>query len=585
MSGPVKEQRMDPVTQSNLAGYLTAFADSDAPFLTYYAFAEDRTVRTESFTRAQFLYLARQAAGCLLAQGCRPGDRVLHAVGCNHYADLAFRLGAAMIGAVPVTVNWQADTIERVLYKIAATQPTVLLSDQEFDPEILAACCREHPNLPVIGIEDLPGSAALAQEQFFHDEDREHSRIIIFTSGTTGRPKGVRLPYRSYAANRATFETLLDIRPDDSFAVVVVNPLHHTNSTAITDWAMRRPGSCLHLVQRYSRAYWGILADIAEQGYDRIVAPTVSRHFDFLAQLNDTNRLGVPMDVLGPAMGRIDFLIGSAPVGPTTIRRLQEFAGRIPTVRFGSTETCLQVLGIPRQLDDAARLACFQRGWNHSQQGRPACGYYIGRPTPSLTECRIVCSITRGEPGFLVDRKAGQPGYLITRGRNVMSGYVGDDEATARVLADGWYTGLGDVAFRLRNVEDRAWDYYWMSRDSAMLIRGGANYAYDQINSELADFLANCYDLDPVNFDIAVVGLPLDSEHEDTCCVTLELKADVPQTAQDAVAATFLDKARDNVSKYARPDRLLLAPVLRNFKGAILVRELKKQFSDSLADN
>jgi acyl-CoA synthetase (AMP-forming)/AMP-acid ligase II len=233
-------------------------------------------------------------------------------------------------------------------------------------------------------------------------------------------------------------------------------------------------------------------------------------------------------------------------------------------------------------LDEASRLACFQRGWNHTWRDEPTCGYYIGRPTPPLTECRIVSSITRGELGFLVDRQDGEPGYLITRGRNVMSGYVGDSEATIAVLPEGWYTGLRDVAFRLRNIEDGEWDYYWMSRDSALLIRGGANYAYDQINGELAEFLANCYELDTVNFDIAVVGLRLDSEHEDTCCVTLEMKESVPQTVQDAIAATFVDKARGNVSKSAKPDRLLLAPVLRNFKGAILVGELKKQFLDAL---
>ena len=573
---------MDPMSQSNLAGYLEAFADPDAPFLTYYAFADDRSIQTRSFSRGQFLYLARQAAGSLHAHGCRPGERVLHAMSRNHYTDLAFRLGAVMLGTVPVTVNWQADNGERVLYKISATQPAALLVDHGFDRRTLSACCEEYPDLTVIRAEDLSASPVLAEDRFLHDRDPEHSRIIIFTSGTTGQPKGVQLPYRSYAANRATFETLLDIRPDDRFAVVVVNPLHHTNSTAITDWALRRPGSRLHLVERYSTRYWRILVDVVGLGYDRIVAPTVSRHFDFLAELHETSRLPEPMDVLGPAMGEIDFLIGSAPVGPTTIGRLQEFAGRIPTVRFGSTETCLQVLGIPRQLGEAGRLGCFQRGWNHSWQGEPACGYYIGRPTPPITECRIVRSITRDEPGFLADLGPGEPGYLITRGRNVMSGYVGAPEATDAVLPDGWYTGLRDVAFRLRNLQDGAWDYYWMSRDSALLVRGGANYAYDQINRELADFLASRYRLDPVSFDLAVVGLPLDSEHEDACCVTLELKKSISQATRDAIAATFVDGARDNVTKGAKPDRLLLGSVPRNFKGAILVPELKKQFLDSL---
>jgi acyl-CoA synthetase (AMP-forming)/AMP-acid ligase II len=582
LSNPIAEQRVDSAPRTNLDDYLAAFADESQPFLTYYTFAEDRSVQTETFTRGQFLRLARQAAACLVAQGCEPSDRVLHAMSRNHYADLAYRLGAVMVGTVPVTVNWQADDAARVLYKIAATQPRLILTERAFDPGTLAACRQTHPDLSMVFVENLGTSPELPQNQFLRDEDPEHSRIIIFTSGTTGQPKGVQLPYRSYATNRATFEALLDIRPEDRFATVIVNPLHHTNSTAITDWALRRPGSHLHLIERYSTPYWRILADLADQAYDRIVAPTVSRHFDFLAELRETDRLPVSMDVLGPAMGRIDFLIGSAPVGPTTIHRLQEFAGRIPTVRFGSTETCLQVLGIPRHLGETQRLACFERGWNHSWQGLPTCGYYIGRPTHPFTECRIVRSITHGEPGFLEDQEAGKPGYLITRGENVMSGYVGNPEATAAALPEGWYTGLRDVAFRLRNPEDDAWDYYWMSRDSALLIRGGANYAYDQINRELADFLAAQYGLDPVNFDLAVVGLRLESEHEDTCCVTLELKDGIAADTRDAIAATFVATARATVGKGAKPDRLLLAPVLRNFKGAILVSDLKEQFRNSL---
>jgi acyl-CoA synthetase (AMP-forming)/AMP-acid ligase II len=563
---------------SNLDGYLAAFTTPDEPFLTHYTFADDRSVQTESFTRGEFLLLARRAAGCLQAQGCRAGDRVLHAMSRNHYGDLAFRLGAVMLGTVPVTVNWQADNAERVLYKIATTQPTAMLTDSGFDPEILAACRAENPDLPVIQVEDLAEFEPLPEDQFLQDEDAEHSRIIIFTSGTTGQPKGVQLPYRSYVTNRATFEKLLDIRAEDRFAALIVNPMHHTNSTAITDWALRRPGSHLHLVERYSTPYWCILSDVTAQGYDRIVAPTVSRHFDFLAELNETGRLPVPMDVLGPAMGKVDFLIGSAPVGPTTVRRLQEFAGRIPTVRFGSTETCLQVMGIPRALGEAERFACLKRGWDHEWQGEPTCGYYIGRPTPPFTECRIVRSITAGEDGFLVDQQEGEPGYLITRGENVMSGYVGNPEATAAVLPQGWYTGLRDVAFRLCNPEDGEWDYYWMSRDSALLIRGGANYAYDQINRELSDFVVEHYGLDPVAFDLAVVGLRIESEHEDTCCVTLELKDGVSDDVREHIADTFIQAARSNVTKGAKPDRLLLAPVLRNFKGAILVPELKTQF-------
>jgi len=90
------------------------------------------------------------------------------------------------------------------------------------------------------------------------------SCVVLFgLSGSSGEPKGVKLPYRSYITNQATFESFLQITPASSFTPVLVNPLHHTNSTAFSDWAMRRPGSHLHLFERYTTAYWGVLTSLA----------------------------------------------------------------------------------------------------------------------------------------------------------------------------------------------------------------------------------------------------------------------------------------------------------------------------------
>ena len=117
--------------------------------------------------------------------------------------------------------------------------------------------------------------------------------------------------------------------------------MHHTNSTAFTDWALRRPGTHLHLYERYTTKYWSTLAQIAlngdgvekeeemeklvkEQGASglRIIAPTVSRHFDFLETLIQEKRLPIDPKVLKAIAPLVTFLIGSAPVGPTTVSRL-----------------------------------------------------------------------------------------------------------------------------------------------------------------------------------------------------------------------------------------------------------------------
>ncbi len=93
-----------------------------------------------------------------------------------------------------------------------------------------------------------------------------------------------------------------------------------------------------------------------------------------------------------------------------------------------------------------------------------------------------------------------------------MSGYVGNDAATSKVMDSetGYYLNLGDVCFYL-SPREGVKDYYWRSRESALLIRGGANYAYEQINAELKAWAKVQYGLaDEAGveaLDVAVVGL------------------------------------------------------------------------------
>jgi hypothetical protein len=103
-----------------------------------------------------------------------------------------------------------------------------------------------------------------------------------------------------YACNRGTFDSFVELPPSTQLVAVLTNPLHHTNSTALADWAMRRPGAHVHLMQRYTTAYWTLLAaaavdvevdalpgmgdaelaaKISQRGARaRVVAPLVSRH-------------------------------------------------------------------------------------------------------------------------------------------------------------------------------------------------------------------------------------------------------------------------------------------------------------------
>lgn len=560
--------------------YEAAFAGRESPFLFYYSSGKESR-HAYTLSRGEFWDLACSAAKHLRDRGLSKGDRIIHGFSSNSPYDLVFRLAAVMTGCVPVTINWQVDDNERIIYKTKLTKAKLIIFDNGFADKLEAARC-SLPDIKFLearGIEcrtttDLPASSLPSYE----DE-----KMVIFTSGTTGKPKGVSLSHRSYLANRLTFEQYFSMLPNTQLDVLLVNPLHHTNSSALGDWAMRRSGAVIHLVERYSTAYWKTLTGVAHKRRELLVTALVSRHIDFLDSLSREGKVPTDTGKLKDALRQTDILIGSAPVGPTTIKRILDFSGRLPLVRFGSTETCLEVMATPRTMSQADLTQAFQSGWSHQYQGHGIAGYYIGREHFPFTRVKVVKAIDPDNKDYLRPCEIGEPGYLITQGPNIMDGYVGDAEASKAVFREGWYTGLGDMAFNLRNKRDKQLDYYWVSRVSELLIRGGANYAYPQIAAELSKVLTEYFHLKQEQFKLAVVGLRLVSEHEDTCCVTIELSptaADIESTLR----ASFIEQASRTAPKWAKPERLRLARIPVTFKGTVLYPQLKQEFLDSLKE-
>eukprot|EP00927_Polykrikos_kofoidii_P050450 TRINITY_DN44366_c0_g1_i1.p1 TRINITY_DN44366_c0_g1~~TRINITY_DN44366_c0_g1_i1.p1 ORF type:complete len:621 (-),score=96.03 TRINITY_DN44366_c0_g1_i1:96-1958(-) len=584
-----------------LEAYLPAFAGqrADDLFLTYYTPGEDKKLVGTSYTRAEIWALARRAAFVLCRAGLVKGDAHLHCFSCNTLPDLIFRLASVFVGTVPVTVNWEADSPDRIVYKAKVTGCKLVIYDAGTSAESLTSLRSELPDVRHFAGEAIHDfhCGDLGEGVFDKTVGLDSTRIVIFTSGTTGEPKGVELTYSSYETNRATFEQFLELEDSTRlFTAVVTNPMHHTNSTAITDWALRRPGARLLYVQKYTTNYWEVMATagcpegVVAQGEEaiasaiearvasgmKVVAPLVSKHFDFLDSLAVGGKLPLGTELLRKALSNVVLLVGSAPVGPTTVERLQKYCGCLPTVRFGSTETCLQVVGTHTCLSAEQRLRAFQAGWAHEWNGEPKCGYYIGRPHPGHTEVMVVRSVDRTSADYLVECSAGEPGQLVTRGGNVMSGYVGQPEKTAEVIdSEKWYTNLGDVCFYLESGDDGQRDFYWQGRDSALLIKGGSNYSYEQINAELKQFVAVTYTLPHDAFDIAVVGLRLSSEHEDDCIATIELISPQAQAQRTKIETTFMTQCK-GLKKSNKPDHIRFATIPRNFKGACEVKVLKK---------
>ncbi|KFG58000.1 hypothetical protein TGRUB_276155C, partial [Toxoplasma gondii RUB] len=321
---------------------------------------------------------------------------------------------------------------------------------------------------------------------------------------------------------------------------------------------------------------------------------------------------------------------------------------------------CFQVMGTPFSLTDDEMMRALERGWNHIFQGRPQKGFYIGRPHPPLTEVEIVKSTDPSNAHYMVRCEAGEPGLLICRGKNCMRGYTASAETSRDLFSsDGWYLGLGDVCFFLRPLENdgqvdgdeeqeerredekenrdereeketgekeeketgekekesrldagraRHLDYYWVTRSADVVIKGGANYSCAQISDDIKNCLLRLYEgkLAKTQISVATISMKIQSEHEDSCCVTVELtrrpglgeeqdkqqeterEADAWHALISDINDNFLSRVRKDSSllpKASVPDYIRIGKIPTNFKGLPDSSALKKSFAELLKND
>ncbi len=410
-------------------------------------------------------------AGALRSRGVEAGDRVaIHLANHPAYLDAVF--AAARIGAISLPINLRL-TAPELAFILGDAEPTLVLTDDEHEGAVRTASERSgcEPALWCVPERFEAWRDELATAEPEHEIARvspEDPMMIMYSSGTTGTPKGAILPHRKALYNALNAMNCFAITP--ASRCLVVAPLFHSLGLHILSIPLLYGGGTLVLHRRFDAEQ--VLVTIAR---DRIrYMGGVPTHYERLLDALDRAPEGA-VDLTSLA-----FLFGAgAAIEPATVRAFAAH-GVVLKQGYGQTETsmlcCLEE-------DDAMRKAgSVGRALEHmtlriidrESLSGPVEGWRDVRPTAA-------------------DDPAPEVGEIVVRGPITMLGYWRNDAATRETLRDGWVL-TGDLG----RIDEEGF-VTLTGRSKEMFISGGENVYPAEIEAAYAEH--------PAVREIAVVAV------------------------------------------------------------------------------
>jgi acyl-CoA synthetase (AMP-forming)/AMP-acid ligase II len=497
-------------------------------FITHWA--DDRTERAaiseedRHWSYGDLEERTARVATALLAMGLHKGDRIAW-IGKN--SDLYFTLfyGAARLGVVMTPIGWRlappewAFIVNDTRAKLVFTGPgfedigTALAGQLEHDPRILSAA--EGRAL----IENTTRAA--------FEPSRENDPILqLYTSGTTGNPKGVPLTNKNLFALRKSAHdaNLAYTKWDDDEVVLVAMPCAHIGGTGLGIMALASglPGH--------------ILAEFTPDGFfDAVEQHGVTRLFIVPAAL------GILLN--HPRCSGVDFarlkyiLYGAAPVPLELLRQCIDMFKCEFIQAYGMTETTGTIVMLPPEDHDPAG----------NERMRSA-----GKALPGV-ELKIVDEAGKEMP-------LGAVGEVITRSSNNMVGYWNLPEATEKAMdGDGWVR-TGDAGYM-----DADGYLFIHDRVKDMIISGGENVYPAEVESAIYGH--------PDVLEVAVIGVPDDKWGEAVKAVC------APKPGHSIDADSIISYAREKIAGFKVPKSIDVIDALpRNASGKILRKDLRAPY-------
>lgn len=447
------------------------------------------------------------AVGWLLQRGVQPGDRILLQLD-KGLAFLVLHLANMRFGSVTVPLN------------PGATHDEVVQAATDCRPRLLVRGTNAHDGDPP-EVEGVPEVVAVMPDSLPAGDSRRTARqtppsprpddlaCLLYTSGTTGRPKGARLLHRHLAANARTLADAWGWTPEDRLLHVL--PLFHVHGLFVAASVALDCGAGIELRPRFDApAIWDALLT----GDITIFMGVPTMYHRLLA--------AAPRALPRPVPVRL-FTSGSAPLRVETLQAFEELTGHVILERYGMTEVGMAASNPLHGTRKAGSVG----------PALPGVGLRVSHPD-------------NGEA-----QVAGDVGEVQISGPSVFDGYWERPEQTAASFtADGWLRS-GDLGF----LDDEGY-LHLVGRAKELIISGGLNVYPREVESVL--------DEHPAVLECAVCGVPDDDFGEVVAAGVVR--------APDATCTPdgLLSWARERLAAYKLPKRVVFLPELpRNAMGKV----------------